>query len=375
MKAIIGLIGLFAGMVCAASAQAPLPSDHVPGKYKPAIDKALEWLAKQQNADGSFRTAKDELPAAMTAFAGLALLMEGSTTGDGKYADHLRKASAWFIKNAQKGGANDGLLVDPKHKSETRYMYGHGFAMLFLASVYAEENDGERRRQLREVLTRAVKFSVDAQSSKGGWFYIAGQDAADSDEASVTSSQVQGLLAARMAGIAVPRPTLQRAVRSLEENAIIDGAPPPRGGIRNDRSSLTAGAVACAFGAGDCKSDQVKKWLKFCQRSIPSRFVPRLGFDPYTHFYYAQVLYALGDTGYEKLFPGAEEPLQWRKYRETFFDHLGETQKEDGRWDTGGFGIGPVYATAVHLIILQLDNEPVPFLGSRIADDPARGEN
>jgi hypothetical protein len=79
------------------------------------------------------------------------------------------------------------------------------------------------------------------------------------------------------------------------------------------------------------------------------------------HYYYAQALYILGEEGYKKLFPDAKESelLTWTKYRKSMFDHLIRTQNADGSW-SGGY-IGPVFSTATHLTILQLDNGTLPI--------------
>ena len=58
-------------------------------------------------------------------------------------------------------------------------MYGHGFALLFLSCVYGEEEDNDRRKKLEDVLTRAVVFSRNAQTKRGGWGYISAADGSD----------------------------------------------------------------------------------------------------------------------------------------------------------------------------------------------------
>ena len=50
----------------------------------------------------------------------------------------------------------NGLIGNPNNPTEAaRYMYGHGFGLLFLASVYGEEEDGDRRQKLEKILTKA----------------------------------------------------------------------------------------------------------------------------------------------------------------------------------------------------------------------------
>src|SRR5207248_3317055 len=115
--------------------------------------------------------SQGQYPLTMTGLCGIALLMEGSTIREGKYAENIRKAVDWLLTpgRAQK----NGLLCNVNMPGEAgRYMYGHGFSMMFLACVYGEEDDAERRKRLEEVLVNAVKFSLDAQTNKGGYGYV-----------------------------------------------------------------------------------------------------------------------------------------------------------------------------------------------------------
>ena len=61
--------------------------------------------------------------------------------------------------------------------------------------------DPERRRKLVDILERAIDFTTDAQTDRGGWGYVSAKDGGGFDEGSVTITQVQGLRAARNAGI------------------------------------------------------------------------------------------------------------------------------------------------------------------------------
>jgi hypothetical protein len=348
-----------------------LRADEIPEKYRPAIKKGLTWLVKQQTPDGTWTVGPTNgYAVAMTSFAGLALLCEGSTTSDGAYADNLRRATDWLLKNAQKGNADDGMLVNRRDTMEgSRYLFGQGYGLLFLASVLADEEDRDRRAQLRDVLNRAVQFSVRAQSSKGGWFYTASKEGGDNDEGSVTICQIHGLRAARQAGIPVPAETLKKAFAYLAQSTTV------RGGVvyslsllpgGQDRPGLTAGAIACSAGRPDFEDALVKKWIKSCEMRIAEPG-GRLGPDDYTQFYYTQVRFILGEKGYVKLFGEAANPLLWSKYREKLFDHLMKSQKDDGSWaGQGGYGVGPIYTTALSLIEMQLDNEAVPMFSYRL---------
>jgi len=283
---------------------------------------------------------------------------------EGKYAENVRRGVDWLVDRSQR----TGLIGNPNNPTETgRYMYGHGFSMLFLASVYGEEEDGERRKKLEDVLTRAVDFCAKAQTNRGGWGYVSSADGGGFDEGSVTITQVQGLRACRNAGIVIPKEVINKAHEYLEKCTTDRGGviySLAQGGGRamgGERPPLTAAAIACMFNAGEYESPLAKKWLKYCQTSIGIGQAGRMGHDEYTHYYYAQALYILGETGYQKLFPQskADERLTWSKYREQMFKHLKNTQNKDGSW-TGGY-IGPIFSTCVYLTILQLDNSTLPI--------------
>jgi hypothetical protein len=113
------------------------------------------------------------------------------------------------------------------------------------------------------------------------------------------------------------------------------------------------------FCAGEYQHEYAKKWLKFCQQSIPlSRATPGLVGQhwEYTQYYYAQSIYMLGENGYARMFPKSKESerLTWSKYKDAIFDYMVSQQAPDGSWNMSG--IGPVYSTAFCLTILQLEN-------------------
>ncbi len=367
--------GLVLGLMPARSS-----ADEIPEKYRETVRKGLDWIAKQQHKDGHWGGNSDQAPVAMTGMAAMALLMEGSTIREGKYANHIRRAADWLMARSMRGGGRDGMVGNPDHPQEAgRYMYGHGFGTLFLASVYGDEDDKDRRERLKDILTRAVKYTGNAQSRHpypkdqrleiGGWFYTSAAEGGNNDEGSVTITQVQALRACRNGGIAVPKEILGKAKRYLEMCTTPNGGVvyqygrgmrAPAGG---ERPPLTAAAIACLFNAGEYKDELCKKWFKYCQRAIPIG-AGRQGHDEYTHYYYAQAVYTLGDDGWEKLFgpTPADQRVTWSAYRAAMFDHLMRTQSGDGSWQGGGsWGVGPVYTSSIFCTIMQLDKGTLPI--------------
>jgi hypothetical protein len=368
---------LLGALACGALLYAPIQpqarADEIPEKYRKAVEKGLDWLASKQHEKGYWGANGDQYPISMTGLAGMALLMEGSTTKEGKYAANINKAAEWLMDKSQDATQRDGMIGDPTIPTESgRYMYGHGFATLFLASVYGDETDKKKRERLKDILVRAVKYIGNAQSTQGGWFYTSKADGHDQDEGSVTVTQMQALRACRNAGIPVPKAIIDKGIDYLSKSTTANGGVVyslGRGGagapVGGERPALTAAAISCGFSAGEYKSDLCKKWLKYCQKVIPltSNSV-RIGHDEYTHYYYAQALYILGDKGWEQLFGATPEAdrLTWTKYRELMGERLLQLQAGDGSFPSGGgFSVGPVYSTAVYLTILQLDKGVLPI--------------
>lgn len=336
-----------------------------------AIEKGLDWLVKQQHRDGHWEGNAGQFSPPITAFAGMALLMEGSTLREGRFADRIRRAVDWLLDTTK---AN-GLIGFPKNGMEAqRYMYGHGYGMLFLASVYGEEEDSERRKKLEDVLTKAVEFSGKAQTSKGGYGYVSAADGNDFAEGSVTITQLQALRACRNAGIVVPKTVMEKATKYLTDPTP-NGCTFPDGSIgyypgrRAISPGLTTAAIACLFSAGEYNNPSIKKWFAYAEKNVApfQGGVGRAGHDEYTHYYWAQVLYILGEDGFGRLFPDATNKgdwLTWNKYRKPTFEAIVKSQSADGSWATQGqwasYG-GPVYISSTLLTILQLDKAVLPI--------------
>jgi hypothetical protein len=350
------------GALVLVGAAPPARGEDLPRKYREVVHKGLEWLAKQQHRDGHWEAPGSQFATAMTGMAGIALLAEGSTIREGKYKDHIRRAADWLVAQAQP----NGLIGDPNAPNQgLGYLYGHGFSILFLSQLYGEEEDAERRRRLEDLLTRAVDFSYKAQTSRGGWGYISAKDGNDFDEGSVSITQVQALRAARNAGIVVPKRAIDMTHEYLrkcttERGGLIYSLSSGGGG---ERPTITVAAIASMFSTGEYTSPLAKRWLKFVQPQIPIDSVgsDQFGHSEYTHYYYAQVAYCLGEDGYQKMFPDSrpEERLTWSKYRAGFFEFLVNKQNPDGSWT--GTPIGQVYTTSCYLTILQLDNGTLPI--------------
>jgi hypothetical protein len=356
---------VLAGFTLASTAR----GEDIPKEYQETVNKGLAYVARTQFKDGHWEGVNNGYAVSMTALAGMALLCEGSTIREGKYRDNIKRATDWLMERVQ----TNGLIGVPSSASEGgRYMYGHGFALMFLACVVGEEENARRREKLVQLLEKAAKYSHDAQTNRGGWGYLSAKDGSNFDEGSVTITQVQALRAARNAGIIVPNEAIKAAVKYLQDSTNDQGGVQYSlafgGGGRGDgRPALTAAAICCGFSAGEYQGDLVKKWLKFCQLHLTTPGDGRrMGHDEYTHYYYAQVVYVLGNDRYKKLFPDAksDEVITWNNYRKSFFDEAKRTQSSDGSWSADSWTarmVGPIYVTACYLTIMQMDKAALPI--------------
>ena len=367
---------LLAGAVLALSVwyvQGPIPAqaDEVPEKYRDTVSKGLDYLAKCQAQDGHWEGQNGEHPVALTALAGMAMLMEGSTgTNKGKYSANITRAAKWLMNKSQP--KREGLIFSG-HPSETDcYMYGHGLATMFLAWAHGQ-GWTPRNAFTEEALNRAVKYTASAQSSQGGWYRTSKVEGHDLDEVLSTVIQIQALQTAGNLGIGVVRSTVndgQQYLQAALAKRELAGKPGPK----HIRIVETAAALACRISPdaiAAVEDNQSNNWLKYCQAELAVGKDVRFGRDELAHYYYAQVLFnetlrgsgprRMGDIRVE---PKKEvvPPSPWHYYRAAMFDELQSRQNKDGSWPPGdGICAGPVYATALWCTVLQLDKKTHPL--------------
>ncbi len=331
--AAVSLAGLAAGSARAAAGKRD-------PRWQEATTKGLNWLSRMQSSRGQWNT--QVYPTAMAALAGTALIASGSTTTQGPYAKEIARTADYLISKCR----DNGLIGDPQ--TDARYTYGHGFAMLFLSQVLGEEGLLDRREELVEVLTKAVKFSGSAQTAAGGWGYVSAREGNDFDEGSTTITQVQGLRGCRNAGIPVSGDVIQRAKEYIYSCKNQDGGISYSSRQKgSSRPAITAAALAALYNAGDYDSDHVPDMLKYSKDTLHniSDGTRAFGHWHYTYLYYSQVVYRQGDE-------------LWNPFRDRLYDRIVSQQRPDGFWEGQ---IHRVYVTACNLIMLQLDRGYLPI--------------
>jgi hypothetical protein len=210
-----------AGVAPAESLAAALPPAEW-AKVEGCVDRALAWIATQQEDDGSFPTRIMAQPA-VTSLCVLAFLSRGHQPGTGPYGAQLNRAID-FVLSCQKP---DGLLCQapPEPVFNMRgpsysASYDHAIAGLMLSEVFGHVT-GERSKNVKLALQKALQYTRDLQTrhkkyanDHGGWRYVRVQNApndADSD-LSVTGWQLMFLRSARNAEFKVPQQYIDEAM-------------------------------------------------------------------------------------------------------------------------------------------------------------------
>lgn len=340
--------------------QRPMPDgsasrDMIDAQTEKAIQRGLEYLRAGQNHNGSFGTRHYAGNTAITSVGALAFMAAGHQPNRGRYGEAILKALRFILSQERRGG-HDGYLHNPQATPHGP-MYGHGFATLFLAEVSGMVHDPELRKELDVKLHKAVQLIIGAQNTQGGWRYTPDSREAD---LSVTICQIMALRAARNAGIAVPKGTVDKCVDYVKRcqdphggwfRYMVQGG--PRGGGLQ-AFARTAAGVAALNSAGIYKGREVEKGLNFLMANKPGdgfggrgRFMIRPDMHYfYGHYYAVQVMWTAGGEFWNQWFPAIR-------------DELIGTQLHDGSWQDM---IDPHYATAMALLVLQVPNNYLPIM-------------
>jgi prenyltransferase beta subunit len=308
-----------------------------------SIKRALEYLHKTQNTDGSWSGGPANNPA-ITSLCVMAFLSSGHVPGEGPYGDTVKKGIHWVL---QRQGENGLIAVGGHHE-----MYHHGIATLMLAEAcgMCDERLG---KELRKKLEKAVEIILNAQRKdgmhRGGWRYTrVGSDG----DISVTGWQVMALRAAKNLGCDVPAERIAEAVEYIKR-------------CRDDRSGgfnyypgsrLTVPCTGTSILALEiCGKDQHRspELLRAGAYLLKEENRPRWGS---AHFFYgiyycSQATFQLGGN-------------YWDDFRPKLHKELLTNQRPEGCWigaDASSAAYGNNYCTAMSVLSLTVEYRFLPI--------------
>jgi hypothetical protein len=334
-----------------------------------AVARALDWLAAQQQPDGSFPTLERGQPA-VTSLCMMAFAAHGHAPGAGRYGQNLDRAIDYVMSCQKENGlvtliGPDGPRISRQVSQEIGACvpYNHAISSLVLSEVYGVSSlDLARRLQpaIHKSLSATLemqRWPKDVPADLGGWRYLHDSGDLDSD-LSVTSWQLMFLRSARNAGFDVPKERIDDAIafvrRSYDKQDgifVYSTRRPSR-----TRSMAGAGILALAHaGLHDTEeAQQAGAWLLRHGFDQYNGVIPNAPSDRYHYgaFICCQAMYQLGGDYWEQFYPPVVQGA---------LAH----QQADGSWPNDSqFNDSPygnAYSTALVVIMLGAPNQLLPI--------------
>jgi len=317
-----------------------------------AVKRGLQWLARQQQRDGSWSLtgpysngAVNQNETAATAMALLAFQGAGNTHKKGEFKKNVILGWKWLLDEQDADG--NFYHEGPFHHR----FYTQGQCTIAICELYGMTKD----EKYKEPAERAVKYCLRSQSSEGGWRY---SPAMDSD-VSVTGWVVMALQSARMAKLEVPDDHFRRVERFLDKVAVEGGTRYPYQRGKEATNVMTAEALLCRQYLGWPRDDErlaeAAEWITSGGNLINFQ----RGRNVYYWYYATQVAHHM-EGEYWKRWNGvmrqALPEQQVTKGREAgSWDPLKPTPDE---WEDHG---GRLYVTCLSIYMLEVYYRHLPI--------------
>ncbi|MFH0939035.1 MAG: hypothetical protein V1899_07125 [Planctomycetota bacterium] len=334
-------------------------------KTEAGVDIGLEWLARNQEADGRWDNAKhggkrrgeggiDKAgDAAMTGFALLAFLGAGHTEKVGKYKDHVIKGVKWLIDNQTNG---EWYPLN----------YTQGIATMALGEAAAMSRIPETKKaaQLAISAVERAQIQIAGSSDREAWDYKATGPTSDS---SIMAWNILALKSCKVGGLSVNPAAFEGCLNWLNAGQDLGGHkfndidpyfeggmmiyrgtcanPLQFGGKRN--ITVTAAASLCRMMIGGASGDTVGV-AGPCNLILKKHIPTKYPFNMYFGYYATLLMFQKGGD-------------HWKVWNEAMKKALTESQckggKDDGSWNPQGRYIDDgsrVMSTALCILCLEV---------------------
>jgi hypothetical protein len=238
-------LALFAAAAPAAAQSGSKPADappvavsgHVPPASKvdvpTAIRAGVQWLVRNQNADGSWGSHESARPyevlasvpgsqeAFLVATTGLCVMALQDVADPGAEAQRARERGiAFLVANA---------AVKRQSGMEHYNVWAFGYALRALAEELRRSPDGPRAGEMRATMAKLVEKLGVYQTTDGGWGYLSLDEVptlhpSDTSMSFTTATILIGIQAAEALGTEVPAALKAKAVDHLRRSRLPDGA-------------------------------------------------------------------------------------------------------------------------------------------------------
>ena len=340
-KSPLVLRNLYGNRMSAASRQGAMKAYRGSRQGEDAVLRALRWLKKKQDPDGSWKTASTVDHVAMTGLALLTFLAHGETPASEEFGPTVQKAIQWLIDHQAKS---------PNGKF-SQNSYTHGICAYAVSEAYALT----KIMAIRDAMDKAIDFLIQGQQEHGGFDYgYARGPAHKRFDTSVAGWNIQALKAASMAGCthtnlksAIDKSIMFLKTQSYAQNGRgfvysgVPGQPSAAGGSW----TMTGVGTLCMQLLGRANDPEAKQGVVVLE---PLTCAWPAGKDAKPHvygwYYVTQAKFQKGDS-------------TWNAWNAQFNKQFVDNQiKEDdgcGYWPVGDHG-GPVYATCLATLSLEV---------------------
>ncbi len=272
-----------------------------------AIERGLQYLIANQNADGSWASDDGQYAIAGTSLGLMAFMAKGHFPGFGKYGHALDRAKDYLLKRS-KDSPTGAMGVK---------MYEIGLFTIAMSELWGMTKDPADNKAIQVALERVVQIILRSQSPLGGWRYAPRPDAGQ--DTSVTAMVFVSLASAREAGVLIPSETIERVTNYLRDQAWDERT----GGFGYQGRGYTIACTAGGVYAAQLAGNRDTEWVEAALRSLENN--PKMfsrkdnGHYYYSHYYAMQAMVQAGDERYANWYP---------KIR----DSLIELQQPNGSW-------------------------------------------
>ena len=300
------------------------PDDPVPAQVDTMFDRGLAYLAKNQNAQGSWNVSMGNEPG-VGALCGVAFRAHGEDPHHGPFAGNIKRGIDFLL--AQQNQSN-GYIGNS--------MYNHGFATLALAEAYGVVDNPK----IAPALKKSVDLILSAQkrNRSDAWRYT--PDSTDADT-TVSGCQLVALYAARNAGLPVPDEAVKKGLAYMARCRGTDGSygyTSASGG----KPTLTAIGVLCLSLAKEKEGKGFQASVEYLRKQMTYR---DRHYPYYFEYYMSQALFH-ADTA------------AWEEWNSLNIRYLSASQSRDGSWPGNK---GQSFNTAGSLLSLALNYRYLPI--------------
>jgi hypothetical protein len=265
-----------------------------------AVTLALEFLASRQQPNGRWDSGAYRDDAAISGLAVLAFLSAGHQPGRGKYGPALDRAVEYLANSVRRDGlVGRGGGAGPP-------MYGHGFATLCFAELYGMT----KRPDFKEKLEAAVQLILGAQGPEGGWRYQPDSKDADISVTAVQIVALKGAANAGVKVPEETIKKAIGYVKRCANNR--DGGFSYQANQRGSGPARTGAGILCLYLAGEPEAPECKEGIRYLEEHPLSRSGNEWLYrqhEFYAYYYCTQAYYQVGGEPWKRWFTTMRDRL------------------------------------------------------------------